>query len=206
MNKAAVWTGFAASVALSFGIGRLLATDAVELYVQRRPWIISKAAENALPGQVLLLGDGVAEQSGIIEHCGNPVFNAGVSRATLDDLDWYAGRIRSNLEPISALVFFGSEDTIRQTELGDFAYDFRTLIRNISPLPVTVLGVPTFQRSSNGAVLSGETYDEVMRKVTQEAGGTFIAAHSVTISDSVNMSPPAAQHLRSLLNGVCNRR
>ncbi|WP_174273740.1 SGNH/GDSL hydrolase family protein [Sphingomonas bacterium] len=98
------------AVAGAFAIHRIDGAKAIRFAIARRIGAIDEQARRAPEGAVLVVGDSIAERSGLTSLCGRAVFNGGVSSATAEDVADHARGWIASLHPSIVIVALGMND------------------------------------------------------------------------------------------------
>lgn len=184
----------------AFVAGRESAPGATETYIPRRAWIIEESAKRTPPGAVLLVGDSLTERSGVTSLCGQPVFNAGISSATLHDLAAMALRLKGELAPARVFLAIGTNDARLGTDPAAFEREYRALVAGFAPLPVVVVPIPAV---GQGAVVSPQAVAELNRRIERIPATRHLAPFAVPTVDGVHPTVAGAAQWREHVAGGC---
>ena len=190
-----------------FAIGRQ--PDDVSAYIRRRPWIIEQAAALRPPGDVLIVGDSIAERSGIQSLCGRSTFNGGVSGARLSDIDPLARRLAAELNPALIVIEIGTNDANRRrlTDPVTWRNQYVALVHSLRGAPVILVPAPAIEPgkrvSDDIDNVHLERLNGELRDVAKATGARLLARPAVETSDGVHLSRRGAVQWRSALSAAC---
>jgi len=183
--------------------------DDVAAYVRRRPWIIEQSANLRPPGDVLLIGDSIAERSGLETLCGRSVFNAGVSAARLEDIDALALRLARDLKPSTVIIEIGTNDAniARRTDPAAWKARYVALIRAIQAAPVILVPAPAIEPGKSGSSAINPTHldrlNGLLPSIARETGARLLERPIVDTLDGVHLSRRGAEQWRGYLAPAC---
>jgi lysophospholipase L1-like esterase len=184
----------------AFVAGRESAPNATASYIPRRAWILEESAKRTPPGAVLLVGDSLSERSGLTSLCGRPVFNAGISSATLHDVAALAARLKGELAPERVFVAIGTNDARVGTDPDAFEREYRALVAGFAPLPVVLVPIPAV---GEGAVVSPEAVAALNRRIARVPAARRLDQFAVPTVDGVHPTIAGAAQWREQLARAC---
>lgn len=190
-----------------FAIGRQ--PDDVSAYIRRRPWIIEQAAPLRPAGDVLLIGDSIAERSGIESLCGRPVFNAGISGARLEDVDDLGKRLSTELHPSRTVIEIGTNDASKRymTDPAKWRDRYIALIRALRGVPITLVPAPAIESgksvSKNIDASHLDRLNAELPAIAKATGAKLLARPVAATTDGVHLSREGAAEWRAALTPAC---
>ena len=183
--------------------------DDVAAYVRRRLWIIEQSANLRPPGDMLLIGDSIAERSGLESLCGRPVFNAGVSAARLEDIDALALRLARDLKPSTVIIEIGTNDAniARRTDPIAWKGRYVALIRAIQTAPVIIVPAPAIEHGKSGSSAIDPSHlnrlNGLLPSIARDTGARLLQRPAVDTADGVHLSRRGAEQWRGCLALHC---
>jgi lysophospholipase L1-like esterase len=180
--------------------GRESVPDGTESYIGRRAWILGEAAERAPKGQILLVGDSLSERSGVTTLCGQQVFNAGISSATLHDLAPLAAKLKASLQPSEVFIALGTNDARLGTDPAAFEAEYRALVGAMEPLRVVIVSLPAV---GAGAEIAPEQVAALNRRLQAIPVAKLLPSFTVPTVDGVHPTVEGAALWREKVSAGC---
>lgn len=118
-------------------------------------WRFSILREQALkraPGTAMVIGDSIVERQNFTSLCGLPVFNAGVSAATVEMLADQIEPVVAAGKPALIIVAVGINDARNgvATPLEAWRSRYRKLLSQLGDAPVMIVGVQPTEEARTG--------------------------------------------------------
>lgn len=198
------WIGFFLTLIVvsisAYLAGRESMPSVTESYIDRRAWILGEAALRAPKGQILLVGDSLSERSGITSLCGQPVFNAGISSATLAQMAPLAVRLKDTLQPSQVFLALGTNDAGQGTDPAAFERDYRALVSAMAPLRVVIVALPAV---GAGATIKQQSVDQLNGLVRKLPAARHVPAFAVPTVDGIHPTSDGAAIWRDRIAAGC---
>ena len=188
--------GLLTLIAATFAYLWATAPTPTDTYIDRRLDILTKASERTPAGMTLLIGDSISERSGMETLCGSPVFNAGVSAATLGQVQDRAIAIADTLDPKLTIVALGANDARLGNDLAEWEAAFGNLLDAL-PRPLLVVSLPDLENTERAAFVA--PFNAAIDRQAKARNLPLVAPVRYDVSDGMHQSPAGAVTWRDAL-------
>ncbi|WAC49050.1 GDSL-type esterase/lipase family protein [Asticcacaulis sp. SL142] len=207
------------ATALAGAVGWKLGTDngwetaqknqPIAHFPQRLNAIKSQAGQ--MEAKTIVLGDSLTEFARLNDLCGQPVLNAGVSGATIQDTaGWSDDVIASSARPERLIFALGTNNAktylVKAQPVEQTLSAYRTLITRYKGYDIAIATIP------NIGAAAADRFDQAyidrlnagIRTLATETGATLIElGHPVPTRDGVHLQPSAYSLWSTQMAGVC---
>lgn len=177
-----------------------------DAYIPRRIWVIDQAARNSLGGEALLIGDSISERSGIVTHCGGPIFNAGVSMARVRDLSKPTPAWVKELDPAEIVIALGTNDARLRATPQEFTTDYRAIVNEVAGRRLTLVSIPKVDSRSSISPQKIDELNRIIATIGRQVGATVVPSGAYSTIDGTHPDIHGAAQWRAALERVCAHR
>lgn len=188
---------------IAFFAGRSTRQDKLTAYIERRLFVLTNSAERTAPGSVYIVGDSLVERSGIQVLCGHPVFNGGVSTATLHQIAEQSVKAAKAARPFETVVAIGTNDVMQGTDVKEWQAELENTVWRL-PNVTAIVEIPRVNVGAPFTNLQTEPFNAAIREVAHRRRIKTVPQMSFeTVDDGVHQSPKGAAQWRSNMDAAC---